>query len=99
MSSSRHQSSDVVLTTIDERQDKRLWLALAAPPERERERGRTLLTIDKQSGARADDGGVANDTAAAVDSISIPLGGEEEEEEEKSKGRAAARTVHCLYSS
>jgi hypothetical protein len=45
------------------------------PPERERERGRTLLTIDKQSVARADDGGVANDTAAAVDSISIPLGG------------------------
>lgn len=45
------------------------------PGKRERERGRTLLTIDKQSGARADDGGVANDTAAAVDSISIPLGG------------------------
>ncbi len=37
-----------------------------------------MLTIDKQSGARAaDDGGVANDTAAAVDSISIPLGGKE----------------------
>jgi hypothetical protein len=45
------------------------------PSPGKRERGRTLLTIDKQSGARADDGGVANDTAAAVDSISIPLGG------------------------